>query len=110
MRIVKEKFKTDRNNKLYWGRVYFIADNREAKTKLIWAMSFERVRRQLLAEIWREDEVDRLVNKIVVFEHKNLGRKIFSAPTRIAAFGINPEEEAALRVYLQEQEKRDRCG
>jgi len=51
MRIVKEKFKTDQNNKLYWGRVYFISDDRQYKTKLIWAMSFEWVRRQLLAEI-----------------------------------------------------------
>lgn len=110
MRIVKEKFKTDRNNKLYWGRVYFIADNREAKTKLIWAMSFEWVRRQLLAETWREDEVDRLVNKVVVFQHKAMGRKIFTAATRIAAFGINRAEDAALTVYLQEQEKRDRPG
>ena len=110
MKIIKEKFKTDRDGLLYWGRVYFIADNREAKTKVLWAMSFERVRRQLLAETWREEEVDRLVNKVVVFQHKGLGRKIFAAATRIAAFGISREEEAALTVYLQEQEKRDQHG
>lgn len=110
MKIVKEKFKTDKNNKLYWGRVYFIADNREAKTKLIWVMSFERARRELFAETWRDDEIDRLVNKVVIAHHKSLGRKIFSTATRIVAFGINREEEAALTVYSREQEKRDQHG
>ncbi len=110
MKIFKEKFKTDQNNKLYWGRVYFIADNREAKTKLLWAMSFEWVRRELLAETWKDDDVDHLLNKKVVNKIKETKRKVFNSSLKLLAQGIDPKDEANLILYLQERDKMDRHG
>jgi hypothetical protein len=110
MKIIKEKFKTDRDGLLYWGRVYFIADNREAKTKVLWAMSFEWVRRRLLAEAWKEDDVEHLLNKEVVNKIKQTKRKVFNSSVKLWPCGLDAEDEAALVLYLQEREKADRHG
>lgn len=110
MKTVKEKFKTDAKNRLYWGRVYFIADNREAKTKLFWAMSFEFVRRKLLSETWKDGDVESLLNKEVVYRAKGTKRKIFNFPVKFSVNGNNKEEDARLTLYLQERDKMDRCG
>jgi len=110
MKIVKEKFKTDHNNKLYWGRVYFISDNREWKTKILWAMSFEWVRRQLQTERWSDREVDKLVNKTVVSRQKNEKRKIFKFPVKLLVCGVDAKDETNLTLYLQERDRIDRHG
>ena len=110
MRIVKEKFKTDQNNKLYWGRVYFISDDRQYKTKLIWAMSFEWVRRQLLAEIRKDGDVDKLVNKIAVRKWKDTGRAVFLRQTQVDFWGAVDEENKFLRPFTKARFEADRCG
>ncbi len=110
MKIVKEKFKTDRNNSLYWGRVYFIADNRGAKTKLLWAMSFEWVRRQLLAEAWKDEDVDHLLNKEVVNRVKETKRQIFNRPVKFFVCGLDQKDQVDLTRYLEERDKMDRHG
>ncbi|HOI97399.1 MAG: hypothetical protein WA103_02250 [Minisyncoccales bacterium] len=110
MKIIKEKFKTDKNNKLYWGRVYFISDDRQHKTKLIWATSFEWVRRQLLAETWKDGDVDRLVNKIVVRKWKDAGRAVFLRQTRLDFWGAGDEENEFLRRFTKERFDADHCG
>ncbi len=110
MRIVKEKFKTDRDNLLYWGRVYFISDDRQHKTKLIWAMSFEWVRRQLLAEEWRSDDVDKLINKIAVRKWKDTGRAVFLRQTQFDFWGANDAENEFLRQFTKAKFNADRCG
>ena len=110
MKIVKEKFKTDRDSKIYWGRVYFISDNRGAKTKLLWAMSFEFVRRQLLAEKWNEAEVERLVNIAVVNKIKETKRQVFNFPVKFLARGIDQKDESKLILHLQEQDRKERHG
>jgi hypothetical protein len=110
MKIFKEKFKTDRKNNLYWGRVYFISDDRMRKTKLFWTMSFEYVRRQLLAETWKDEDVDHLLNKEVVNRVKETKRKVFNFPVKFSVNGINQIEDSYLMEYLQERDKMDRCG
>ncbi|MFA6375968.1 MAG: hypothetical protein WCX69_01025 [Candidatus Paceibacterota bacterium] len=110
MKIYKEKFKTDRNNKLYWGRVHFISDDRGAKTKLFWAMSFEYVRRQLLQETWKDEDVDHLLNKEVVNRVKETKRKIFNRPVKFSVNGIDQKEDTELMLYLEERDKIDRHG
>jgi hypothetical protein len=110
MKIVKEKFKTDRNNKLYWGRVYFISDDRERKTKLFWAMSFEYVRRRLLAETWKDEDVDHLLNKEVVNRVKETKRKVFNRPVKFSVNGIDQKEDTDLMVYLEKRDEIDRHG
>lgn len=110
MKIVKEKFKTDRNNKLYWGRVYFISDDRERKTKLFWAMSFEYVRRQLLQETWKDEDVDHLLNKEVVNRVKETKRKVFNFPVKFFTHGIDQKDESDLITFLQERDRIDRHG
>jgi hypothetical protein len=110
MKIIKEKFKTDRNNKLYWGRVYFIADDRAAKTKLFWAMSFEYVRRQLLAETWKDEDVDHLLNKEVVNRVKETKRKVFNRPVKFSVNGIDQKEDSELMLYLEGRDEIDRHG
>jgi|GEM_PF-631951 hypothetical protein len=110
MKIYKEKFKTDRNNKLYWGRVYFISDDRGAKTKVFWAMSFEFVRRLLLQETWTDEDVDHLLNKEVVNRVKETKRKVHNFPVKFEVRGNSPKEDAELTLYLQERDKIDRHG
>ena len=110
MKIYKEKFKTDRNNKLYWGRVYFISDDRAAKTKVFWTMSFEYVRRQLLQETWKDEDVDHLLNCEVVNRVKETKRKVYNSPVKFITRGINPKEDAELVLYLQERDRMDRHG
>lgn len=110
MKIIKEKFKTDQNNKLYWGRVYFISDDRQYKTKLIWAMSFEWVRRQLLAEIRKDGDVDKLVNKIAVRKWKDTGRAVFLRQTQLDFWGAGDEENEFLRRFTKARFEADRCG
>jgi hypothetical protein len=90
--------------------VYFISDDRGAKTKLFWAMSFEFVRRQLLVEKWSEEDVDHLVNKKIVMRQKDEKRKTFNFPVKFRACGINDEEQAKLDLYLQERDRDDRHG
>ena len=110
MKIYKEKFKTDQKNRLYWGRVYFISDDRGAKTKLLWTMSFEWVRRQLLCETWKDSDVDHLLNVKIVNKIKEEKRKIFSFPIKFAMHGIDQEENSKLSQYLQERDRIDRHG
>jgi len=110
MKIVKEKFKKNIKDRFYWARVYFISDNREHKTKVIWAASFEWVRRQLLAETWSDADVEKLVNKIIVQKWKNAGRAVFNHKTQYDPWGINDEENAFLRKFAQERSEADRCG
>jgi len=110
MKIIKEKFKTDLKNKLYWGRVYFIADDRGAKTKLFWAMTFEYVRRQLLSETWKDDDIDHLLNKEVVNRVKETKRRVFNYPVKFSVNGTTQKEDTDLMAYLQERDKIDRHG
>lgn len=110
MKIFKEKFKTDLKNKLYWGRVYFISDDRGRKTKLFWVMSFEFVRRHLLAESWKDEDVDHLMNKEVVNRTKETKRRVFNYPVKFSVHGIDQKEDAELTLYLQERDKIDRHG
>lgn len=110
MKIIKEKFKTDAKNRLYWGRVYFISDNREWKTKLLWAMSFEFVRHELLAETWKDSDVDHILNKAVVNRQKETGREIFRQSVKQVAYGIGPEEKGQLLDYLRGRDLADRHG
>jgi len=110
MKIIKERFKTDRNNKLYWGRVYFISDDRGAKTKLYWAMSYEYVRHQLLAEAWKDEDVEHLLNKEVVNRVKETKRKIFNRPVKFSVNGIDQKEDSELMLYLEARDEIDRHG
>jgi len=110
MKIHKEKFKTDAKNGIYWGRVYFISDNREAKTKVFWIMSFEFVRSIMLQDSWSEADVDRLLNKEIVNSVKETKRKVYNSPVKFVVRGIDPQEEAELTLYLQERDKMDRHG
>jgi len=110
MKIVKEKFKKNDRERFYWGRVYFISDTREWKTKIIWAMSFEWVRQQLHLESWKDEDVDKLVNKIVVQKWKNAGRAVFSHQTQYDPWGTNDAENNSLRAFIIERSEADRCG
>lgn len=110
MKIFKEKFKRDIKNQLYWGRVYFIADDRAAKTKYYWAMSYEYVQQQLLQETWKDDDVDHLLNKQVVNPIKETKRKIFNSPVKFFVLGIGEKENSDLARYLQERDNIDRHG
>ena len=109
MKITKEKFKTDVRNKLYWGRVYFKSDNLEYKTKVMWVMSYEWVRRELLMETWGDENVEKLVNKMVN-KYKTLKNSIFREKVRLGVYGINDQEMAELMKYIQERERMDRHG
>ena len=110
MKIFKEKFKVDLKNKLYWGRVYFISDDRVRKTKLFWGMTFEYVRHQLLSETWKDDDVDRLLNKEVVNRIKETKRKIFNMPVKFSVNGIDQKEDTELMAYLEARDNIDRHG
>ncbi|MCU0653252.1 MAG: hypothetical protein MUD10_03250 [Candidatus Pacebacteria bacterium] len=110
MKIFKEKFKKNDRERFYWGRVYFISDNREHKTKVIWAMSFEWVRRQLLLETWKDEDVDKLVNKIVVRKWKETGRAVFSHQTQYDPWGVNDLENNFLQKFIIERSEADKCG
>lgn len=110
MKIFKEKFKKKDRERFYWGRVYFISDNKEWKTKIIWAMSFEWVRRQLQAEIWKDDDVDKLVNKIVVAKWKNAGRKVFSHKTQHDPWAVSETENKLLQDFIIERSRADEGG
>ncbi len=107
MKIFKEKFKKNERERFYWGRVYFISDTREFKTKILWAMSFEWVRRQLLAEAWKDEDVDKLVNKIVVTKWKDAGRKVFSHQTQYDPWAADEKESAALMKFIIERSRAD---
>ncbi len=100
MKIFKEKFKKNDRERFYWSRVYFISDNKEWKTKILWAMSFEWVRRQLLAETWKDDDVDKLVNKIVIMKWKGMGRKVFSHKTQYDPWAANDAEKKFLQEFI----------
>lgn len=110
MKIFKEKLKVDLKSRLYWGRVYFISDDRERKTKLFWAMSFEYVRRRLLAETWKDEDVDHLLNKEVVNRVKETKRKVFNRPVKFSVNGIDQKEDTDLMVYLEKRDEIDRHG
>ena len=99
MRTVKEKFKTDQNNKLPWGREYFISDDRHYKMKLIWALSFEWVRRQFLAVFWKDGVVYKLVNIIAVRTWKATGRPVFFRPTRLDFWGAGDLDNEFFRLF-----------
>jgi 23S rRNA G2445 N2-methylase RlmL len=108
MKIVKEKFKTDHKNKLYWGRVYFISDNREWKTKIMWVMSFEWVRLQLFSEKWQDAQVDKLVNKVVVPKWKNAGRVIFNRKVQFDVRVADEKEKTSLLGFIQKKDEIER--
>ncbi len=110
MKIVKEKFKTDNKGKFYWGRVYFISDNREWKTKIIWAASFEWVRRQLAQERWLPADVEKLLNKIVVQKWKNAGRAVFSHQTQYDPWATDEKEKSILLEFIRQRSEADRHG
>lgn len=110
MRIVKEKFKTDKNNELYWGRVYFISDNRKWKTKIIWGASFEFVRRCLGIDGWKNEDVDKSFNKFIMPELKAVKLSASLPKVLCRGFGTNTREKTALADYLREKEEADRHG
>lgn len=107
MKIFKEKFKKNDRERFYWGRVYFVSDNKEWKTKILWAMSFEWVRRQLLAETWKDDDVDKLVNKVVVMKWKSAGRKVFSHKTQYDPWAVDDAEKKSLQEFIIGRSKAD---
>lgn len=73
-------------------------------------MSFEWVRRQLRLESWKDGDVDKLVNKIVVQKWKNAGRAVFSHQTQYDPWGIDDSENNFLRKFIIERSEADRCG
>lgn len=104
MKIIKEKFKFEQKTGFYWGRIYFISDNKEWKTRILWAASREWVRRKVMLEIWPEEEVERLVNKFVI-KWKKVGNKIFRQNVHYDVNGVTLEEEAAGKALLLDKDK-----
>jgi len=73
-------------------------------------MSFEWTRRQLQEETWQEEEVGKLVNKIIVAKWKNVGRAVFSHKTQYDPWAINEQETAALKEFIIERSRADSGG
>ncbi len=110
MRIIKEKFKTDKNSGLYWGRVYFISDNRKWKTKIIWAASFGFVHRCFGADDWSNEDVGKVFNKFIMPDLKSVKLDASLPKTICRSFADLPAEKTALADYLRQREEADRPG
>jgi len=104
MKIIKEKFKFDKKFNFYWGRLYFISDSKEWKTRILWAASHEWVRRMVMLETWPDEEVDRLVNKTVI-KWKKAGNKVFRQDVHYDVNGTSQEEEAVGKALLLDKDK-----
>lgn len=104
MKIIKEKFKFERRLNYYWGRIYFISDNKEWKTRILWAASREWVRRKVMLEAWPDEEVERLVNRFVI-KWKKEGKKVLRQDVHYDVNGTSPEEEAVGKALLLDKDK-----
>ena len=104
MKIVKERFKFETKFNLYWGRIYFISDDKRWKTKILWAATREYLREILLTEKPNEDELDKFANKIVQ-KWKTVKRGVFVRGLHYDIHGISPAEEAAALRFFKENPK-----
>jgi hypothetical protein len=104
MKIIKEKFKFEQKIGFYWGRIYFISDSKEWKTRILWAASREWVRRKVRLETWPDEEVERLVNKFVI-KWKKVGNKAFRQDVHYDVNGTSPQEETTGKALLLDKDK-----
>lgn len=104
MKIIKEKFKEDKRRDCYWGRIYFISDNREYKARLLWAATREFVLNSLAKETIEKGDVDRFVNG-VVNKWKVLKKGVFFPNPRFDVYAASPEDEDKLSQLLRDNDK-----
>lgn len=104
MKIVKEKFKFEPKFNFYWGRIYFISDNKEKKTKILWAATHEYLRKQFLTEAPSGKEIDSFVNKVVQ-NWKRAGRSVFKRDLEYDIYAVFPGEKEVALSWLKENRK-----
>lgn len=104
MKIVKEKFKYEAKSNFYWGRIYFISDNKEKKMKILWAATYEFLRKQFLTETPSEKEIDLFANKVVQ-TWKRKQRSVFKRELEYDIYAASPEEGGKVALWLKENPK-----
>jgi hypothetical protein len=104
MKIIKEKFKKDARTGFYWGRVYFISDNRDRKARILWGFSLEFARKKLEKDIIDKDDIEHIINA-VVNKWKAVGNSVFKPSFHYDAFASGAEEKQALLDLLSSNDK-----
>jgi hypothetical protein len=104
MKIIKEKFKEDRRRACYWGRVYFISDNRDRKARLLWGATRDFIKNNAAKDVLDKNDVERFVNT-VVNKWKVLKNAVYFPNPRFDVYAATPEEEQALLALLRENDK-----
>jgi len=104
MKIIKENFKEDKRRDCYWGRIYFISDNREYRVRILWGATAEYIKNNLGKEIIDKNDVEHFVNT-VVNKWKEKKNAVFLPNPRFDVYAATPEEENALLALLRENDK-----
>jgi hypothetical protein len=104
MKIIKEKFKKDAHSGFYWGRVYFISDNRGRKARVLWGFTAEFAQKKLGKSEINNDDIDHIINAIVN-KWKGAQNSVFLPSFHYDAYAANAQEKQALLEYLRSNDK-----
>ena len=103
MKIIKEKYKFDGKLNIYWGRIYFISDNKEWKSRVLWYATYEYLRQRLRIEKMNDRELDHFAN-IVVNKWKKLKNGIFRKEAYYDVYKLDAEADGGLD-YLRDKDR-----
>jgi protein-tyrosine phosphatase len=104
MKIIKENFKDYKRRNWYWGRVYFISDNREHKARVLWGATLEFVQNDIEKEAIDKKDVERFVNR-VVNKWKEQKNAVYFPNPHFDAYASDPKELDELLSFLRENDK-----
>ena len=104
MKIIKENLKEDKRRNWYWGRIYFIADNRAHKSRVLWGATAGYIQNNLGKEKIDKNDAERFVNT-VVNRWKEKKNAVFLPNPRFDVYAATPEEENGLLAFLRENDK-----
>jgi hypothetical protein len=61
-------------------------------------------------ETWKDEDIEKIVNKTIVAKWKKAGRAVFNHQTQYDPWGIDDKENAALMKFIIERSEADKCG
>jgi hypothetical protein len=104
MKIIKENFKEDKRRNWYWGRIYFISDNRYRRSRVLWGVTLESAQKKLDRGLVDRSDVERVINSIVD-RWKTEKNAVFFPVVRYDAYATDPKEKDELLAFLRENDK-----